>query len=300
MSEFAQVAQKYAHPEVVDYWQQFNRNGLQAAEAYFIDRYFKPTCPLLDLGCGAGRVAVALQPIYTVYGMDLTFELMQAGNRDLSEREATALQPTFWQANMLSLPLPAQSFRCVLCLYATIQHVPGQSRRQQAFREMARVMQPEGVLIAGIDNLAPALRCYAWWIQRKLLRQERVPLGISQQTDRENTAVSPPSSSTNHLTGIAHSLQWRTTQPFINLSHRMRTQKLETGDRFIDRVSSSSTSGHIRYHVYQHQTLLADAAQAGFVLDAYISNREVAENQQFPETIRQREHQILYAFRLNP
>lgn len=297
MSEFNQIAQKYAHPDVLAYWHNFNKVGLQAAEAYFIQRYFGTADKILDLGCGAGRVAAALGSTYAVYGLDLTFELLQIGRQELAQQSfSSETEVAFWQANLLSLPLPDQTFRAVVCLYATIQHIPSRENRQRAFAEMARVMQPGGILLVGIDNLAPALRCYAWWVQRKLLGQERVVL--TDLGAKTAAPTSPSPSLSQHLAGLGRTLWWRTCQPVIDAAHRLNLYSGEAGDRLINRVSLKGTPGYIRYHLYHHQALIADAEQAAFTLEAYISNREVQENQHFPEAIRQREHQIIYAFRL--
>lgn len=49
------VVTKYAQPEVLSFWRQFGRQGLQVAESRMSQLYASPPARVLDLGCGVGR-----------------------------------------------------------------------------------------------------------------------------------------------------------------------------------------------------------------------------------------------------
>lgn len=48
------VVTKYGQPEVLSFWRQLGRQGLQAAESRMLQLYAPPPVRVLDLGCGAG------------------------------------------------------------------------------------------------------------------------------------------------------------------------------------------------------------------------------------------------------
>lgn len=277
------VAEKYTDPDVVAYWRDFNARGLQAAEAYLLQKYIPTSTILLDLGCGAGRVAHAVGDEYRVFGMDLTYALMAAGKTDTTH---------FWQGNILSLALPSHTFPTVLCLYATLQHIPTRAQRRQGLAEMARVLQTGGHLLIGIDNLAPATQLYGWWLQRKLRNQPRQPLTTSAPKSNGQGRGGAPPTIRDHLRGVYNSLRWRSWEAVRDL---VRGDE-RVGDTHIDRVSDRPTRGTIPFHIYRHTHLVEDCTVAGLQLVDYISEREARENQVFPEPMRQLEHQIVYLF----
>jgi len=300
MTEASDVASKYTHPPVVSYWQKFSQRGLQLAEQVLIRRHIAPGTLILDLGCGAGRAGLDLLPLgYSIVGLDLTYALLVSG-RGLHQQKQ--LPAHFLQGNMLSLPFPDHHFEAVICLYASIQHVPGAARRQQCFQEMARVLRPGGKLILGLDNLAPALSCYLWWGWRKLVGQSPIPLPLPEGMESKGAAAAPQPPLTlfqqlvGHGQGVARSLRWRTWLVGKDAGRRLGLGGGELGDTMIDRVSDAPTPGQIQFHVYDHQELVTSLAQAGFSLFDSYSQREWRDKQEFPPRIRQLEHQVIYAY----
>src|SRR5439155_15713104 len=82
---------KYAQAEVVAFWTRFAESGLQAAESAMLERYAPPApARVLDIGCGAGRVTLALVPHgYAVTGVDITAAMLHAA-RAMSLQHAIA------------------------------------------------------------------------------------------------------------------------------------------------------------------------------------------------------------------
>ena len=157
------VKQKYGDPQVVKFWQTLGQQGLQQAEQEMVNRYFPPSGHLLDIGCGAGRAVLGLsRQGYSVTGLDLSLPMLQAG-RNLSPHMRLGA------ANLLTLPFANDSFTAAFIFFGALQHIPGRQRRQQALREMRRVVGSHGRLILGLDNLAPTLLCYVYWLKEKLL-----------------------------------------------------------------------------------------------------------------------------------
>ena len=50
----------YNNKDIVNYYKYLNNKGLFNYEQLLIDKFFKRTDYILDIGCGAGRVTLAL------------------------------------------------------------------------------------------------------------------------------------------------------------------------------------------------------------------------------------------------
>ena len=94
---------------------------------------------ICDLGCGPGHIARFLRDRgANVFGLDLSPGMLD---------EARRLSPEipFRQGNMLALDLPDASLAGISAFYAIVHLPPGAV--PQAFREMARVLKPRGLLL---------------------------------------------------------------------------------------------------------------------------------------------------------
>ena len=299
-----EVTAKYAQPEVVSFWRDLGSRGLQAAEARMLARYAPPPARVLDLGCGTGRALLALVPKgYRVIGLDLTWAMVSAARRAALR---AAVPPLLLQGDMTAIPCPSASFDVVIVLVAALQHIPGRSRRRRAFVQMARVLRPGGTLILALDNVAPALTCYAWWGRQRVLgASERFAVnGNSFATqaatgaDRALQARRDQMSAVGwHARGLARTLRWRTWNGFLGLLRRAGMWPGERGDTAVGQVSAAPTPGKVYYHIYEHDELLADAASGGLEVIGYHSGRELSEGRLFRPRVRQLDKQVLYAFR---
>ncbi len=289
------TVEKYAQPEVVDFWKALSRNGLQQCEQVMVQRYLPPQGRLLDLGCGAGRAVLALSEAgYQVTGVDLSLAMLAAG-RSLSAEAALN------GANILHLPFCAGSFDGVFMFFGALQHIPGRANRRQVFTEMARVTQEGGRLVLGLDNVAPALVCYAYWLGQKLRpTQNRSTAEHTNGADstlwsRETRQVHPL---IWHLRGLARTLRWRTWPGLIDVTRMVNplANGAELGDTRVAQFAVPVTSGTIYYHLYRAEELIEDAAQAGWRLMGYHSGSELNEGCVYPSAIRRRDKQLFFAF----
>jgi SAM-dependent methyltransferase len=92
-----------------------------------------------DMGCGPGQIARFLHQSGTdAFGLDLSPGMIEQARR---------LSPAidFREGNLLALDLHDGSLAGITAFYAIV-NLPGDLRRQ-AFREMARVLQPAGLLL---------------------------------------------------------------------------------------------------------------------------------------------------------
>lgn len=288
---------KYAQPEVVEFWREFSKQGLQRCEDEMLARY-APTPParVLDLGCGAGRAGLALTPRgYTVTGLDLAREMLEAARELVMEEEQT---PRLAQADLRAIPCANASFDLALIFIAAIQHIPTREARRKGFAEVARVLCPGGVLILALDNLAPALTCYAWWGWRKMVggrvtgKMRRAQAADALLESRRRGA----SAWTWHARGIARTLRWRTWNGALDAMRAAHGAHDEIGDTAIEQVSLTPTPGAVYYHIYRHSELVEDAGTAGLKLLGYHSGSELSDDTSFAPRVRQLDKQVLYAF----
>jgi ubiquinone/menaquinone biosynthesis C-methylase UbiE len=115
-----------------------------------------------DMGCGPGHIARYLRDAdgadgsdhLDVFGLDLSPGMLQ---------EARRLNPdiTFRQGNMLALDLPDASLAGIAAFYAVV-NLPRETL-PQVFQEMARVLQPGGLLLLGFHIGDETLHRDDWW-----------------------------------------------------------------------------------------------------------------------------------------
>jgi ubiquinone/menaquinone biosynthesis C-methylase UbiE len=110
---------------------------------------------ICDMGCGPGHIARFLHDAGTnVFGLDLSPRMIE---------EARRLNPeiTFRQGNMLALDLPDASLAGIAAFYAIV-NLPRQAL-PQVFREMARVLKPDGLLLLAFHIGDETLQPDALW-----------------------------------------------------------------------------------------------------------------------------------------
>lgn len=290
------TAEKYAQADVVAFWKALSRDGLQRCEQAMISRYFPPQGHLLDLGCGAGRALFALnQAGYQVTGLDLSLSMLAAGR-------SLAADAPFSGADVLNLPLADGSFAGVFMFFGALQHLPGRLNRRQAIAEMARVTRPEGRLILGLDNIAPALVCYFYWAAQKLRPTRPAEATAIPAAGADSTLWQRPHRRVNplvwHTRGLARTLRWRTWPGLVDAARRLRpgANGLEPGDTQVAQFGVPPTPGYIYYHLYRAEELIEDAAAAGWQLLGQHSGSELTEGRIYPAAVRRRDKQLFFAF----
>ena len=134
--------------------------------------------PVLELGCGTGRVVIPVARTgVPVVGIDRS-EPMLAYARRRARRLPVALRPDLVRGDIRTLPFEDGCFSAVMAPYGILQSLTRERDLRATLDELARVLRPGGAL--GID-LVPDLPAWDEYRDRTRLRGR---LGRSPGTSR--------------------------------------------------------------------------------------------------------------------
>lgn len=137
---------------VVHYTRAAHELGLWASERALIDRFFPDLkTPLLEAGCGAGRVAIALWQLgyRDITAFDFAEELVDQAVSLAAERRATGIRFLHADAtNLAQCHLVSNiGFGGALFMFNGLMQIPGRGNRRAALRELHRVCAPGAPLL---------------------------------------------------------------------------------------------------------------------------------------------------------
>lgn len=137
----------FADLQTVDiYGKAVSRVGLWRAETLLFENYFLKSGCFLDLGCGAGRVAIGLWRVgyQNICGVDLS-PTMIAEARNISA--SMGLPIVFKEGDACDLAFSDGLFDGVIFGFNGLMQIPYHSKRRKAMQEVFRVLKPGGVFI---------------------------------------------------------------------------------------------------------------------------------------------------------
>src|SRR2546429_7607847 len=134
---------KFASDEILDprYFKALDRFDIRFARTMWVYDNVRPGSTVLDLGCGAGMLALLKRKEVTLTGVDLSAECSLAARRNGYDASFTA--------KLSRLPFPDASFDYVVSL-DVLGHV-GFEEKDQVLAEIKRVLRPGGVTMHGIE-----------------------------------------------------------------------------------------------------------------------------------------------------
>ena len=108
--------------------------------------------PLLELGCGTGRVLVPLAAAgHTITGIDISPALLAIAQAKI-DRASYAARATLVQADLRTFDLPNQAFAFAFCTSNTLMHLTTQAEQLAVLRNVQRHLQPGGLLLLDLFN----------------------------------------------------------------------------------------------------------------------------------------------------
>lgn len=152
---------------VLHYTRAAHELGLWASERILIERFFPDhDAPLLEAGCGAGRVTLALRALgyRRLTAFDFAEELVDQARSLAAGRGATEI--TFLHADATRLSsgnLLGYSFSGALFLFNGLMQIPGRENRRAALREIHRACRPGALLLFTTHDRDDSPRERARW-----------------------------------------------------------------------------------------------------------------------------------------
>ena len=157
------VRQHFRDPRAVEHYEQAAASvGLWLSEETVFRQVFNPEEKLLDLGCGAGRIAIGLWYLgyKNLTGADYSWEMIE-GARRLADLMAVSIP--FHLADATALQFTSGSFDGVIFGFNGMMQIPGRERRREAMKEVLRVIRPGGSFVFTTHDRAN-MRHRAFWI----------------------------------------------------------------------------------------------------------------------------------------
>lgn len=172
---------KFVSDEVLDarYFKALDRFDMRFARTMWIYDNVRAGSDLLDLGCGAGMLALLKRKGVTLTGVDLSPACAEAARRNGYNSTLSA--------ELSHLPLADASFDYVVSL-DVIGHV-GFEEKDEVLAEIRRVLRPGGVTMHGIectDRLAQ--KSYEEMSPEELRRFVEVDGHVGLEEEQEHTA----------------------------------------------------------------------------------------------------------------
>lgn len=169
--EIAEAQTFFQQSEVVEHYSRaVGRVGLWVSEERIFQRVFQPEDSILELGCGAGRIALGLWELgyRRVLGTDYCKEMVEEARRINHVLEyGVPFQP----ADATKLPFSEGQFDGAIFGFNGLMQIPGRANRQQAMREIARVIKPGGWFVfTGHDRDRHGRKSF-WREESKLWRK---------------------------------------------------------------------------------------------------------------------------------
>jgi SAM-dependent methyltransferase len=134
---------KFVSNAVLDhrYFKALDRFDLRFARTMWIYDNVRPNSAVLDVGCGAGMLALLKRKGVELTGVDLSDECVTAARRNGYDETV--------RANLDALPLADGSFDYVVSL-DVLGHIPAE-QKDAVLAEIKRVLRPDGVTMHGIE-----------------------------------------------------------------------------------------------------------------------------------------------------
>ena len=137
----------FSDPKTVDHYVRAIGNiGLWNTERAVFEKKIERQSRVLDLGCGAGRIAIGLWELgyRNVAGADLSEEMI-AKSRAISH--VLGVEIPFFVEDATNLSFEDQAFDAIVFGFTGLMQIPGWESRRQALKEIWRVLAPKGTFI---------------------------------------------------------------------------------------------------------------------------------------------------------
>jgi len=162
VSDEKQLIEKYGSGRELDEYTKYVCKGLGLAEDKLISKYIKRG-KILDIGCGAGREAIALaKKRFEVVGIDIV-PAMVLRAKENAKIYGVGENTKFEIYDARNLDFSDGSYDAAIMLGNMIEHTRGRKNRVKLLKEAKRVLKPKGILILSTHTRAWKPRFILYW-----------------------------------------------------------------------------------------------------------------------------------------
>ncbi|MBC2595381.1 class I SAM-dependent methyltransferase [Ruficoccus amylovorans] len=169
-----ETARKYfCQSQVVDHYAQAaNRVGLWVSEEKIFTRLFNWDDSLLELGCGAGRIAIGLWEIgyRRITAVDYSREMVAEARRI---NEGFEYGVFFHHGDATRLKYEDETYEGAIFGFNGLMQIPGRENRRRAMREIHRVLVPGSWFVFTTHDRDSHWRKSFWREQKQLWNEGR-------------------------------------------------------------------------------------------------------------------------------
>lgn len=139
------------------HWYDLDQGGFEEDIPFYLGLAQRTGSPILELGCGTGRLVLALaQAGHEVTGVDNLPEMLErAQEKARAAGRAVAGRCRFLRADMRELDLP-ERFRLAILAVNTLMHLAEPQEQAQALARAGQHLAPGGVLALDLFHPHPA------------------------------------------------------------------------------------------------------------------------------------------------
>jgi 2-polyprenyl-3-methyl-5-hydroxy-6-metoxy-1,4-benzoquinol methylase len=148
LTEMQKIVDKFfSSSKVLSY---YSRPRLHLAERKLFKKYLKKKGKVLDLGCGAGRVAIPLAKMgFEVIGIDNNQKMIDTANA--LKRKNNVKNVKFIHVDASRMKFKKESFDYVLTMENSLEHIPGKKKREEVLRKVNNYLRSDGLLILSFN-----------------------------------------------------------------------------------------------------------------------------------------------------
>jgi SAM-dependent methyltransferase len=120
---------------------------------FYLDLAEEYPGPILDVGCGSGRVVLPLaQAGYTVHGIDNNAAMLTYAHQRVRQQPDTFTMLTLQEGNVLTDALPDERYSLVLLTYNMLMHFHDTAAQMNLLKRMRDVIADDGLLVLDLPN----------------------------------------------------------------------------------------------------------------------------------------------------
>lgn len=147
------IKDKFGQPEEVDFHSGLIESGLEDWEEDVVRKFLKRQARILDIGCGAGREAIALaKEGFEVMGIDIAPEMVKKAN---ANAKGLGLNIKFETKSATEIDFSENYFDAVIFSRSVYSFIPSKPLRIETLKKIRKQLKPSGFIFLSAYILSP-------------------------------------------------------------------------------------------------------------------------------------------------